>query len=169
MSEGGEGRRLRRRLLQLRPSLPPEGADAGAVGPDADRIAGPGGGLIEVPKPPCDADAAAEPRAPSSGPKGSYVDPVGVLGLDHGGNGLLLDPLPTLQRLLCSPDTLQWPWSGPVGKGVGGEEGGLECVAAEEHQEWESVIKKRRGCQNSGGVDGCWGGQSCGWVLEEAG
>lgn len=69
MSEGGEGRLLRLQLLQLQPSLPPEGADAGAVGPDVDRIAGPGGGLIEVPKPPCDADAAAGPRAPSRGPR----------------------------------------------------------------------------------------------------
>lgn len=50
-----------------------------------------------------------------------------VLGLDHGGNVLLLDPLPNLQHL-CSPDTLQWPWSGPAGKGVGGKDG-LEWVA----------------------------------------
>lgn len=43
MSEGGEGQLLRR--LQPQPSLPPEGADAGAVGPDVDRIAGLGEGL----------------------------------------------------------------------------------------------------------------------------
>lgn len=48
-----------------------------------------------------------------------------VLGLDRGGNGLLLGPLPNPQHL-CSPDTLQWPWSGPAGKG---EKKGLEWVA----------------------------------------
>lgn len=69
MLEGGEGRLLRLQLLQLQPSLPPEGADAGAVGPNVDRIAGPGGGPIEVPKPPCDGGAAAEPQAPSRGPR----------------------------------------------------------------------------------------------------
>ena len=69
MSEGGEGRLPRLQLLRLRPSQPPEGADAGAVEPDVGRIAGPGEGLTEVPKPPCGADVAAEPRAPSRGPK----------------------------------------------------------------------------------------------------
>lgn len=77
------------------------------------------------------------------------MDPVVVRGLDRGGNVLLLDPLPTPQYLLCSPDTLQWPWSGPAGKGVGVKEGGLECVTGGEHQEWESVIeRKRKGYQN---------------------
>lgn len=170
MSEGGEGWLLRLQLLQLQPSLPPEGADAGAVGPDVDRIAGLGEGQTEAPEPPCDADVAAELQAPSRGPRGSYVDPVDVLGLDHGGNGPHLDPPSTLQHLLCSLDTLQWPWSGPAGTDVDGLGGGLECVAGGEHQEWESVIKrKRKGYQNLGGVDGCLGGQSCGCVLGEAG
>lgn len=77
------------------------------------------------------------------------MDPVVVLGLDRGRNVLLLDPLSTLQHLLCSPDMLRWPWNGPAGKGVGGTEGGFECVAGGEHQEWESVIKmKRKGYQS---------------------
>lgn len=61
MSEGGEGWLLRQ--------LPPEDADAGADGPDVDRIAGLGEGLTEGPKPPYDADVAAEPPAPSRGPR----------------------------------------------------------------------------------------------------
>lgn len=96
------------------------------------------------------------------------MDHVVVLGLDHGRNVLLLDQLPTLQHRLCSPDMLQWPWNGPTGKGVGGTEDGLECVAGGEHQEWELVIKTKKGYQNYGGVDGCSGGQSCGCVLGEA-
>lgn len=77
------------------------------------------------------------------------MDPVVVLGLEHEGNVLLLDLQPTLLYLLCFLDMLQLPWSGPAEKGVGGTEGGLECVAGEEHQEWESEIKMRRkGCQN---------------------
>lgn len=69
MSEGGEGWLLRLQLLQPQPSLPPEGADAGAVGPDVDRIAGLDEGLPEVPKPPYDADVADELPAPSRGPR----------------------------------------------------------------------------------------------------
>lgn len=69
MSEGGEGWLLQLQLLQLQPSLPPEGADAGAVEPHVDRIAGPSEGLTGVTKPPCDADVAAEPQAPSRGPR----------------------------------------------------------------------------------------------------
>lgn len=68
MSEGGEGWLLRLQLLQPQPSLPPEGADAGAVGPNVDRIAGLGEGLSEVPKLLYDADVAAELPAPSRGP-----------------------------------------------------------------------------------------------------
>lgn len=60
MSEGGE-RRLKQLLL--------EGADAGAVESDVDQIEGLGEGLTKVPKPPSDADAAAERPAPSEGPK----------------------------------------------------------------------------------------------------
>lgn len=67
MLEGDEGWLLRLQLLQLQPSLPPVCADAGAVWPDVDQIAGLDEGPTEVPKPPCDADAAAEPRAPSMG------------------------------------------------------------------------------------------------------
>lgn len=122
--EGGEGPLLRLQLLQLQPSLPPEGADAGAVVPDVDRIEALGEGP-EVPKPPCDADVADEPQSPSRGPKCNCVDPDVALVLNHGRNVLLLDPLPT-RHLLCSPDMLQWPWSGPAGKGVGEEEG--DCV-----------------------------------------
>lgn len=55
------------------------------------------------------------------------MDPVDVRGLDHERNVLLLDP-PSTQQPLCSPDKLQWPWSDPAGKGVGGKEGGLERV-----------------------------------------
>lgn len=69
MLEGGEGRLLRLQLLQ-QPSLPPEDADAGAVGPNVDRIAGLSEGQTEVPRPPYDADdVAAEPQAPSRGPR----------------------------------------------------------------------------------------------------
>lgn len=92
------------------------------------------------------------------------MDPVRALGLDRGGNDLV-DLLPTLQGLLCSPGMLQ-VLSDPAGKG--GEEG-LEWVVAGEHQAWESVIKRRRkGSQNLGGEDGCLGDQSCGCVLGEA-
>lgn len=69
MSEGGEGWLLQLQLLQLQPSPPPVGADAGAVGPHVDRIAGPGEGLSGVTKPLCDADVDAELRAPSMGPR----------------------------------------------------------------------------------------------------
>lgn len=70
MSEGGEGRLLRLQLLQLQPSLPPGYADAGAVGPNVDRIAGLSEGQTEVPRSPCDADdVAAEPQTPSRGPR----------------------------------------------------------------------------------------------------
>lgn len=31
------------------------------------------------------------------------------------------------------------------------------------------IKRRRKGYQNEGGVDGCWGGQSCGWALGEAG
>lgn len=65
MLEGDEGWLLRLQLLQLQPSLPPECADAGAVWPDVDLIAGLDEGPTAVPKPPCAADAAAELRAPS--------------------------------------------------------------------------------------------------------
>lgn len=72
MSEGGGGGGgwlLRLQLLQPQPSPHPGGADAGAVGPDADRIAGLGEGPTEVPKPPYDADVAGELPAPSRGPR----------------------------------------------------------------------------------------------------
>lgn len=69
MLEGDEGWLQLLQLLQPPPSLPPEGADAGAAGPDVDLSAGRGEGQYEVPGPPCDADVAAALPAPSRGPR----------------------------------------------------------------------------------------------------
>lgn len=81
-----------------------------------------------------------------------------VLGQDE--NDQLLDP--SLDLVVHSPDKHQWLENGPIEGGVGlefGEDGGYLV--------WMLVMKKK-GCLSLDGVDGCWDGQSCGLILEEA-